>query len=606
MKTITSGMILMSMLSTVAFGAKNIYVCAGGLNPDESKYDSAYGNLQAAIDAAATGDTVWVKNGFVCDAGATTNSGVSRIYCSKGITVRSESGTWENGAVIRGAYHNGADDPLGENAVRCLRIESNKATFIGFRLEDGATIYENSFGASVYGGGIYGVGTVSNCFVTGCKATRGGGCGSSNALHLDNCVVSNNWAKLEGGGVSGVTATGTRIVYNLTDGTSGGARGGNYRFCDISHNTAGTGNGAGILGASDVMEDCIVSYNTALAGNIGGFGYLPHLTRCQIFGNRVCQSNGNAGGIAGTNKNNPAVLVDCVISNNFAGGKGGGVLQGVLVNCQVVDNVCSNNGVNWGCGMGGGVSECVLTNCLVSGNIASGGSATGSAGYGGGGGIHSSTCVSCVITANTCTGRGAGLVESTAWNCTVSCNTNYYGAGGAGSWGGTFYNTLFVGNCAYGGHSGVAGWDASKNPASASVPKLYNCTVVDNIVIGSSGIGGCSGVFAVNTISWGNTNGGSSKEDIYYATNCCFEASGKVAYGENNWNVDPKLGVEAGFAYVPQAGSVCKDSALLYPWMTDSADVRSVALNGFFRLRGNGVDVGCYESEPRGFKFVLR
>ena len=29
MKTITSGMILMSMLSTVAFGAKNIYVCAG-------------------------------------------------------------------------------------------------------------------------------------------------------------------------------------------------------------------------------------------------------------------------------------------------------------------------------------------------------------------------------------------------------------------------------------------------------------------------------------------------------------------------------------------------------------------------------------------------
>lgn len=204
--------------------AGDLYVSASGLHAvegsdapwgtyvteDDVAHD-AYTDLQQAINAAAANDTIWVENGFVCDAGVVSTSiGDARIHVTKTLTIRGRSGSWENGPVIRGAYATAYDGTektrCGEGAVRCAVFSNNTGPkLIGFRIEDGATVVSGT-SHSNQGGGVYS-GKLENCLVTGCAASEGGGAYSAN---LTDCVVSNCSAvstsvNAYGGGVYGGT-----------------------------------------------------------------------------------------------------------------------------------------------------------------------------------------------------------------------------------------------------------------------------------------------------------------------------------------------------------------------------------------------------------------
>jgi hypothetical protein len=137
----------------------------------------------------------------------------------------------------------------------------------GFIFDDGETSAAVVDGFTITGGtGWYGGGvnctnasspTVQNCIVTGNHADTGGGgvnCSIGTSPTLVNCVIAGNTANTEGGGIRGNESTAT-IVNCTIVGNDGAAD--------------GTGNGGGLRlegGSQFVMDNCILSGNTAVAG----------------------------------------------------------------------------------------------------------------------------------------------------------------------------------------------------------------------------------------------------------------------------------------------------------------------------------------------------
>ncbi|NLF23285.1 MAG: right-handed parallel beta-helix repeat-containing protein, partial [Lentisphaerae bacterium] len=297
----------------------DLYVSASGTYDGQA----AYVDLQAAIQAAPSGATIWVEDGFVCETGKTDLAeNACRILIDKAVTVRSRSGTLQNPAVIRGAWHDPANEiPLGVHAIRCVRMTSSNARLIGFRLEGGATADSDDWTATAgSGGGFLGSGVLSNCLITANQAASGGGLSASGVVPaLFSCVISNNVAKLNAGGVKSANCVNTTIVGNHSDGSCGGFRTINASACLIVGNVAATSGGGGIA-VGNTFTDCVVTNNEAGTDG-GGIHYTPTLFRCLVGWNRAA---GAGGGVHGGASTAPVVAYDSTFVGNRAGGSGGG------------------------------------------------------------------------------------------------------------------------------------------------------------------------------------------------------------------------------------------------------------------------------------------
>jgi parallel beta-helix repeat protein len=194
-----------------------------------------YTTIQAAIDAAVSGDTVLIDDGIYTGIG---NRDLD--YGDKAITVRSVSGdpnrciidcqglgrgfsfsnsegsnsivqglTITNGnAQYGGAIYCSASNPTISNC----RLISNTATSYGGGLYCTSSspalidciIAGNA--ANSLGGGIYGTGSsmsLANCLIVGNTASSGGGirCYSNSDVTMTNCTFSGNSASSNGGGI---------------------------------------------------------------------------------------------------------------------------------------------------------------------------------------------------------------------------------------------------------------------------------------------------------------------------------------------------------------------------------------------------------------------
>jgi hypothetical protein len=273
---------------------------------------TAKATIQAAVDTASAGDTIWVGDG-VYDTGSRLSPGQilckSRVVIDKPLTVQSANGPSNTFIVGEG--------PIGDTATRCAWI-TNGVVLSGFTLTNGFTtalgagyVEEDSGGgvwcfstnslltncilsgnnASYYGGGAY-RGTLNNCILTGNSTSyRGGGASYST---LNNCMINENSASSRGGGTYFSTLNNCTIKKNSSD-NGGGTSDGTLNNCTVSENSA-LSRGGGIRG--DTVNNCNISRNSA---DIGGGAFFATLNNCTLSGNSASSQGGGASG--GTARN---------------------------------------------------------------------------------------------------------------------------------------------------------------------------------------------------------------------------------------------------------------------------------------------------------------
>ena len=303
---------------------------------------------------------------------------------------------------------------------------------------DGFTVYGGS--TSNYGGGVQGTGwqTVTNCHVVSNSAKVGGGfylvdlhnstvahnfaygyiaqgqSGAGGVLGASNvarqCVVSNNSALYDGGGLAGIGATYAPLVDD----------------CDIIDNSARDGGGLYYVTATN----CRVWRNSATNANFqgGGGGKAVYLYSCSVISNAATK---NGGGVYNCNSARDTVFAhneaktaeggggynlfgtNLTVRDNVAATIGGGLCCGLAASSVIERNVANGNG-------GGGAWDATLVYSLIVSNRAAGAS-------GAGGGVAGGTVESCAFVDNWCNAStvfgGQDSFNSSLVNCTV-INTN--------------------------------------------------------------------------------------------------------------------------------------------------------------------------------------
>ena len=268
---------------------------------DGASWATAKQTIQAAVDAAAADDTVWVSNGIYDTGGRVAPGSVlsNRVAVTNPIALRSmngpESAIIDGGNLVRGVY-------LATNAV-----------LDGFTVAQG---YADSGGGVLCADGA----TVTNCILSNNRAEQGGGIYGG---WLSGCRLVGNLAEL-GSGAYGATLTACELEGN---GDRNRLAGGGAFLCTLNGCTL-TGNGAGFGGGADssVLTRCVLTGNT---GGDGAGAAHSTLANCLLAGNAAVNSGGGS---------YDSALVDCTVASNAANYSAGGSHGGALTNCIVYGN----------------------------------------------------------------------------------------------------------------------------------------------------------------------------------------------------------------------------------------------------------------------------
>ena len=270
-----------------------------------------FATIQAAIDYASNGDIVEVS------AGTYTGDGNWDIdFRGKAITVRSEAGPSRTTIDCSGAEgHRGFYFHRGERQSSVLR----GFTIIG-AVVPGSEISLDSGNWSPspthpVGGGIYcesSSPSIINCVIKQCSTELGGGIGVvGGAPDIIDCTIE-----------------------NCNAGGLGAAESGGY------------GAGIGLIRGSDAkIVNCTINRNVGYYNSYGAGVYCRQsgalLVNCDISFNRA-RGNINGGGIYCGGSSTNVVLEQCIISNNTAEA-GGGIFASSpayvrVTNCTIADN----------------------------------------------------------------------------------------------------------------------------------------------------------------------------------------------------------------------------------------------------------------------------
>ncbi len=240
--------------------------------------------IQPALNAAANGDTIIVRDGKYTGA---NNKNLD--FGGKAITLRSES--------------------VPKNCI--IDCENDGR---GFNFHSGETNTSLLTGFAIINGDV----TTYTPFV-------GGGIRCDNASPtISNCVIMNNVAESSGGGISCLNNSSPAIF-----------------GCIIRRNYADAGGGVYCgMSSSPMIDGCYISDNSAETG--GGidvfYSSAPTIRNCSITGNTISYNGGGVDCYDAT-----ATLTNCTIAGNTSTeGWGGGIM------CHTLSSVTVVNCILWG------------------------------------------------------------------------------------------------------------------------------------------------------------------------------------------------------------------------------------------------------------------
>ncbi|WP_372806613.1 choice-of-anchor Q domain-containing protein [Pontiella sp.] len=287
---------------------------------DGSSWEQAKKTIQAGVDLAMDGDTVWVADGIYFMA--------TPVVITNGIHLESVGGP-ESTTVN------------GDGASSCFILGNSTCVVSGFCIANGVTNYTTE-GSDIAGngGGVACSGTqpvVTNCvFVGNRAATYGGGMYMGTAR---NCVFRDNTAQ-KGGGQFGGTAWNCTFIANTASDGGGGRASGSAFDCTFSENST-VYYGGGMAGG--LASNCCFEANSA---GFGGGMYAGVANRCFFRFNQANSGGGIEQGKASSS----------VFSANQALFGGGGMSGGEATQCTF-----SGNRAHYGGGMRSGtVSNSIL------------------------------------------------------------------------------------------------------------------------------------------------------------------------------------------------------------------------------------------------------
>ena len=249
---------------------------------------SAATNIQAAVDAAASGEEILVAPGNYL-----LSSGI-QIPSDKTLALHS---TEQNAAVL---------DAQGLTSV--IQVDGTNSLVTGFTIQHG---HPPGLGE---GGGVWlqNGSVLRDCLVVSNHAYNGGGVYLCPPAVVENCTIQNNLADREGGGV----------YYNyLFEGA------GIVRNCTIQGNVASNNGGGVECYGAGLISGCWISSNRAV--NVGGGG--ADLGAGAWLVNNVLVSNQapRGGGVFSYGAaTNPAYVVNGTVLFNTASNMGGGIYAG--------------------------------------------------------------------------------------------------------------------------------------------------------------------------------------------------------------------------------------------------------------------------------------
>jgi len=289
-----------------------------------------YSTIQAAIDAASSGDIVEVASGTYRGSG---NRDLD--FKGKSITVRSEDGPASTTIDCGGEGHRGFYFHSREGTSSVLRgFTISGGSMTGGSIPFDATSW-NPNSSYPIGGGIY--------------------CESSSPSIID-CRIRRCSAQL--GGAIGVVSSNPEIIdCTIED-------------CDVAGND-GFGAGIGLIRSSRAtVIDCTIRDNSASLNSLGGGFFCSQstalLTNCKITGN-IAQGSSKGGGIYVGGSSSRMVLEQSIIAHNTAE-TGAGIYSSApeylrMINCTVANNSLSGGWAGGGIhGIGGIIS---IRNCIV-------------------------------------------------------------------------------------------------------------------------------------------------------------------------------------------------------------------------------------------------
>jgi hypothetical protein len=271
--------------------------------------------IQAAVDAAADGDTVLLTNGYFRGDG---NRDIE--VPARPITIASQTGDYLE--CIVDCEGSARDQHRGFHFTTA--VGTGDALLQGVGIINGF-VYDGGGGIWVEGANTH----LEDCAIVGCTVEntngKGGGLRVSDggAPNVYNCLFSLNTAG-QGGGVAIDNAYGTFNHCDVVDNTATDTGGGLYIYAsgtfqigysDILSNQAPRGGGVRIAGVTSYIQQCVINRNDATDGHAGGVLLQGGVLRwCTIVDNSATEGAGGVHCHAGTGD-----IIECIIAFSESG-----------------------------------------------------------------------------------------------------------------------------------------------------------------------------------------------------------------------------------------------------------------------------------------------